>query len=39
MNQIGVTQLDLDKATFEEAQQAYDYGICFDCHCGRLFEN
>ena len=24
MNQIGVTQLDLDKATFEEAQQAYD---------------
>jgi hypothetical protein len=25
MNQIGVTQLDLDKATFEEAQQAYDH--------------
>jgi len=24
MKQIGITQLDLDKATFEEAQQAYD---------------
>jgi hypothetical protein len=24
MKQLGVTQLDLDKATFEEAQQAYD---------------
>jgi hypothetical protein len=24
MKQIAVTQLDLDKATFEEAQQAYD---------------
>lgn len=24
MKQINITQLDLDKATFEEAQQAYD---------------
>jgi outer membrane protein assembly factor BamD (BamD/ComL family) len=24
MKQLGVTQLDLDKATFTEAQQAYD---------------
>jgi len=24
MKQLGVTQLDLDKATFAEAQQAYD---------------
>ena len=24
MKQIAITQLDLDKATFEEAQQAYD---------------
>ena len=24
MKRIGITQLDLDKATFEEAQQAYD---------------
>ena len=24
MKHLGVTQLDLDKATFEEAQQAYD---------------
>lgn len=30
MNQIGVTQLDLDKATFEEAQQAYDHHMVME---------
>lgn len=30
MNQIGVTQLDLDKATFEEAQQAYDHHMIME---------
>ena len=31
MNQIGVTQLDLDKATFEEAQQAYEADSSLGC--------
>ena len=30
MNQIGVTQLDLDKATLEEAQQAYDHHMIME---------
>jgi hypothetical protein len=30
MNKIGVTQLDLDKATFEEAQQAYDHHMIME---------
>ena len=30
MNQIGVTQLDLDKATFEEDQQAYDHHMIME---------
>lgn len=30
MNQIGVTQLDLDKATFEDAQQAYDHHMIME---------
>lgn len=30
MKQIGVTQLDLDKATFEEAQQAYDHHMIME---------
>jgi hypothetical protein len=30
MKQIGVTQLDLDKSTFEEAQQAYDHHMIME---------
>jgi hypothetical protein len=30
MNQIGVTQLDLDKVTFEEAQRAYDHHMIME---------
>lgn len=30
MKQIATTQLDLDKATFEEAQQAYDHHMIME---------